>query len=334
MLGMDLKPFNTFGVSVQAPNFSIVRQISEIPTNLENALVLGEGANVLFTKDYQGQVLKNELKGIKQIDEVTFEVASGEKWHEFVMMTVDQGLSGIENMALIPGTIGAAATGNIAAYGQNFGESVVSVKLSGGETRNVSECDFTYRNSNLHEVFVTSVTLKLSKQYKFDTNYYGSKPYESLQNELSKIGKPPYTPKQVAQAVINQRKIKMPDWHKIGTDGSFFKNPFVTKTKFDELKKQVPDLQAYPVDKMLYPNPDDPVFQHTDMVKIPVGKLLDVLGWRGKRVGNVGTFEKHALIIVNFGGATGLEILEFSQKMQEDIKRNFDIDLEPEVKII
>lgn len=327
---MDLKPFNTFGVSVQATNFSIVRAISEIPKN-DDMLVLGEGANILFTKDVTRPVVKNELKGIQQIDETTFEVASGENWHDFVMWSVERGLSGIENLALIPGTVGAAAVGNIAAYGQNFGESVVSVQFSNGEVRNTGECGFTYRSSNLKNSFVTSVTVKLSKEERFDTNYYGSKPYESLKSEL---GEPPYTPKMIAEAVIRLRTKKLPDWHKIGTAGSFFKNPFVSKERFEELKKAIPDLQPYPVDKMLYPNPNDPVFENSNMVKIPAGKLLEKLGWLGKRIGSVGTFEKHALIIVNYGEATGMEILEFSQKMQEDVRNNFGIDLEPEVKIL
>lgn len=328
---MDLKPYNTFGVSVQAPNFSIVRAESEIPQYSEHSLILGEGANVLFTKDISIPVVKNELKGITKLDDTTFEVASGENWHEFVMMSVEQGLSGIENLALIPGTVGAAVVGNIAAYGQNFGDVVESVKIYPNRVLSAEECNFTYRNSSLKKVFVTSVMVKLSREAKFDTNYYGSKPYESLRGEL---GEPPYTPKMIAEAVIRQRTKKLPDWHKIGTAGSFFKNPFVTKEKFEEFKKIVPDLQPYPVDKMLYPNPNDPIFDKSDMVKIPVGKLLEKLGWLGKRIGNVGTYEKHALIVVNYGGATGMEILEFTQKMRDDILTNFNIDMHPEVKII
>lgn len=330
---MDLKPFNTFGVSVQAPNFSIVRTESEIPKT-DDVLILGEGANVLFTKDIDKPVVKNELKGIKKIDDVTFEVASGENWHEFVMWTVEQNLSGIENLALIPGTVGAAAVGNIAAYGQNVGEIIESVRGFHLNLRDLSvlshdELNFTYRNSSVKDFFVTSVIIKLSKTAHFDTNYHSR--FESLKSELPE---PPYTPKMIAEAIIRLRTKKLPDWHKIGTAGSFFKNPFVSKEKFEGLKKVMPGLQAYPVNKMLYPNPFDPVFKMADLVKIPAGRLLDELGWRGKRIGNVGTFEKHALIVVNYGGATGLEILDFSQKMQDDIKKNFAIDLEPEVKII
>ena len=178
------------------------------------------------------------------------------------------------------------------------------------------------------------MTFRLSKIPKYDLNYYGRFAYESLKSELDKITKPPYSPKQVAQATIAQRKIKMPDWTKIGTAGSFFKNPFVSKEKYADLQKEVSELQSYPINKMLYPNPDDPVFQMTDLVKIPAGRLLDQLGWKGKIIGNVGTWPKHALTVVNFGGATGLEILDFAQQMQSDIKKHFDIDLVPEVNIV
>lgn len=331
---MDLKPYNTFGVSVQAPNFSIVRTESEIPKT-SDFLVLGEGANVLFTKDVDKPVVKNELKGLKKIDDVTFEVASGENWSDLVGWAVEQNLSGIENLALIPGTVGAAAVGNIAAYGQNVGEVVLSVKgfhlssLSRLSVLSNKECDFSYRNSSLKDFFVTAVIIKLSKTAHFDTTYHSR--YESLKSELPE---PPYNPKMIAEAIIRLRTKKLPDWHKMGTAGSFFKNPFVSKEKFEGLKKTMTDLQTYPVNKMLYPHSDDPVFKKTDLVKIPAGRLLDELGWKGKRIGNVGTFEKHALVVVNYGGATGLEILDFSQKMQEDIKKNFAIDLEPEVKII
>lgn len=341
---MDLKPFNTFGVSVQAPNFSIISKQSEIPSLSPQTLFLGEGANVLFTHDFAGSVAKNELKGRKVVssDEqsVIVEVASGENWHNLVMWSVEQGLSGIENLALIPGTVGGAVVGNIAAYGQTFGEACEFVKgfnlsnLRDLRTLSRSECRFYYRDSIFkHELkdkfFVSSVVIKLSKQAKFDTNYHSR--YESLKSELPE---PPYSPKQIAEAVIRLRNKKLPDWHKLATAGSFFKNPFVSKEKFADLQKQMPDLQAYPIDHMLYPNPDDPVFKMADKVKIPAGRLLDELGWRGKRIGNVGTFEKHALVVVNYGGATGQEILEFTKMMQEDVKKNFEIELEPEVIII
>lgn len=346
MTGVDLTPYNTFRVSVQAKNFRTVLDEKDVPR--ESCLVLGEGANLLFTSNVDNLVVKNEIKGRKILsdtdDYIVVELGAGENWHEFVVWSVENNLSGIENLALIPGTVGAAPVQNLAAYGQNVGEVIESVygySLDSKEWQKLyyDDCKLYYRDSIFkndlkNKFFITRVTFKLFKTARFDTNYYGSKPYESLQVEIDKIAKPPYTPKIIAQAVINQRRIKMPDWKVLGTAGSFFKNPFVSKTKFNQLTKLVKDLQSYPVNRMLYPNPDDPIFQMADQVKIPAGRLLDELGWKGKRIGNVGTFEKHALVIVSYDGATGMEILDFSQKMQEDIKKHFDIELVPEVNII
>lgn len=352
---VDLTPYNTFKVSAKADAFCVVKKPNDLSLlasrdHLSRSwMSLGEGANILFTKDFDSLVVKNEILGREVIHEddksITLKVGAGEDWHELVMWSVENSLSGIENLALIPGTVGAAAVGNIAAYGQNFGEVVEAVEgFYLRDLRNLSdlskaECHFFYRDSVFKNALkgkfiITSVTIKLSKSPKFDTNYHGRASYESLAGELKKFSSPPYSPKDVAEAVIRIRKIKMPDWHELGTAGSFFKNPFVSKEKFAKLKEQMPDIQAYPINHMLYPNPDDPVFSLHDQVKIPVGRLLDELGWKGKRIGNVGTFEKHALIIVNYGGATGMEILDFSQKMQEEIKQNFEIILEPEVNII
>mgnify|MGYP001584430187 FL=1 len=340
----NLAPYNTFQVSVFAKDFLELNNISQCHSGLDpESIIIGLGANILFTKDYDGLVIKNNLKGkkiIKENDkEVLIEVASGENWHEFVMWAVDNNWSGVENLAYIPGTVGAAPVQNIAAYGQTAGETIDRVKTSDGLEFTNKECKFYYRDSIFkHELknkkIITSVVFKLSKIAKGDTHYYGRFSYESLQTYLDKVGKPPYTPKQIATAVIEQRTVKMPDWTKVGTAGSFFRNPFVKTYKFDELKKLMPDLQPYPINQMLYPNPDDPVFKMTDMVKIPAGRLFDELGWRGKRIGNVATHEKHALIVINCGGASGQEILEFTQKMQFDVKRTYDIDLEPEVNII
>lgn len=345
---VDLSPFNTFKVSAHTKALVTLNSSNSMgdfnfQDDSKEILILGEGANILFTHDFPGLVIKNEIKSKKIIGEnektVSVEMGAGENWHDFVMWSVENNLSGIENLALIPGTVGAAPVQNLAAYGQNVGEVIESVyghNLDRSEWQRLSynDCKLYYRDSVFkHELknkfFITLVTFKLFKTAHFDTNYHSR--YESLKSEL---GEPPYTPKQIAQAVIALRQKKLPDWKVFGTAGSFFANPFVTKTKFDELSKSIKELQAYPVDNMLYPNPDDPVLKLTDQVKIPAGRLLDELGWKGKRIGNVGTFEKHALVVVNYGGATGREILEFTQKMQEDVKKHFDINLEPEVNII
>lgn len=353
---VDLSTYNTFKVHSQASYFMIVNSVNEITDVLKEysgklpILTLGQGANVLFAKDYPGLVIVNNLKGRKVTrdgpESVEVELASGEIWHDFVMWAVENGMSGIENLALIPGTVGAAPVGNIAAYGQTAGEVIKTVKaiLATPPVSPISltalDCQFYYRDSAFKhdwkdKYFLTSVVFKLSKTAQYDVSYHSR--YETLQEDLKRLfpehANSPYSPKEIAQAVVSLRTRKLPDWRVLGTAGSFFKNPFVSKNKFAQLQKSMPDLQAYPVNAMLYPNPNDPVFRKSDRVKIPAGRLLDELGWKGKRIGNVGTFEKHALVVVNYG-ATGQEILEFTQKMQEDIKKNFEIDLEPEVNII
>lgn len=340
MSNVDLAPYNTFRVSAKAKNFLVLREVKDLAIK-QPILVLGHGANILFVHDFPGLVIKNELLGRQVLDQddetVTIEVASGENWIDLVNWTTEQGWSGLENMAFIPGTVGAAATGNIAAYGGNFEDvfdmaSVIEFS-SGSQSRFFKkDLQFGYRESVFsrelkNKFFLTSVTLKLSKSAKFDTSYHSR--YESLQEVLTQKGPPPYSPQEIAQAVTELRLAKLPDWREVGTAGSFFKNPIVKKEKALELQKEITELQMYPAEKLIYS--DQPL---GDLVKIPAGRLLDQLGWKGKRIGNVGTWPKHALTVVNYGGATGLEILDFTQKMHADIQSHFDIDLEAEVNII
>lgn len=327
----DLTPYNTFRVSAKAKEFLVIRDQKDIPR--EPFLVLGEGANVLFTQD-QEIVVKNEIRGRQVVDEnddfVTLRLGSGENWINLVDFAVENGWSGIENMAFIPGTVGAAVVGNIAAYGQSFEDIFVEAK-SRDEKFSKSDCKFDYHDSVFKAkqgIFITAVTIRLSKKPTMDTAYHSRN--ESLLAVLTDRGlKPPYSPKQIARAVTEIRQSKLPDWRRIGTAGSFFKNPLVSAEKAKGLQKEISDLQTYPAEKLQYPD------QATgDFVKVPAGRLLDELGWKGKRIGNVGTWKKHALTVVNYGGATGLEILDFTNKMQADIQRNFGINLEPEVNII
>lgn len=326
----DLTPYNTLRVSAIAKKFLELNGVEDLPT--EPALLLGHGANVLFVKPQIDFVIKNNLKGkkiLKEADgEIWLEVASGENWIDFVNWTVDHGWSGIENLAYIPGTVGAAAVGNIAAYGQTVSDVIESVVLQ-DDVLIKALCQFKYRDSifnhELKDRFVTAVTFKLYKTARFSTDYYSR--YESLKAYLP--ANP--TPKSVAEAVTRLRKEKLPDWTKVGTAGSFFKNPNVTLEKYRQLTKEIKDLQSYPPNKLSY-HPDSP--DHPDLIKVPAGRLLEELGWRGKKIGNVATSEKHALIVINCGGATGLEILDFTRQMSADIKSHFAIDLESEVRII
>jgi len=345
---VDLTPYNTLKVHASAKNFLELNTLPDIKKldTREPFMLLGAGANVLFTKDFPGTVAKVNLRGRRVVkdtgSEVLIEAAAGENWHDLVMWTAKEGWSGMENMALIPGTVGAAVAGNIGAYGQNQGDLVDSVAVLDLNTHHPltlsqQDCKFFYRESAFKHEFknnylITSVRYRLSKTAHFDTSYYSR--YESLQTVLDKFATPPYTPSDVAQAVIKIRTLKMPDWTATPTAGSFFKNPFVTKARLAKLQSQIKELQFYPTEKMLYPHPDDPVFAHSDLVKIPAGRLLDELGWRGKRVGNVATFDKHALVIINLGGATGHDIYCYSQAMHQDVLQNFGIYLDYEVQVI
>lgn len=344
---VDISSLNTLRTPVSAQSLLDINTLEDLKKldATQKFMFLGEGANVLFTKDFDGTIIKINLKGKKNVSEtdkdVIIEVAAGEDWHNLVMWTVEQGWSGMENMALIPGTAGAAVVGNIAAYGQNQGELVEKVEvvdISSGEKRYFpnAECQFVYRKSffsDNKDYLVTKVWYKLSKLAKFDVGYHSR--YESLAAELTALSKtPPYTPLDIAQAVISLRKRKQPDWTKVGTAGSFFKNPFVTKTKLSELQSRIPELQAYPTEKMLYPTQDDPLIQQADLVKIPAGRLLDFLGWKSKTIDHVSTHPTHALSVINLGGATGQEIYDYAENMRADIKKHFDVDLEYEIKVI
>jgi UDP-N-acetylmuramate dehydrogenase len=354
----SLKDNNTFRVDVTAKYFAEINSADELNEVLDRneieelpILALGDGANILFTKDFYGIVLKIKIKGIKVISEnetdVIIESGAGEEWDSLVKYAVKNNFGGIENMALIPGTVGAAAVGNIAAYNENLidvFESLDACDLSSKVTRTFSkeECEFTYRESVFKnrlkgKFVVTKIRIKLNKDPKMNISYFETgKSYVakgSLEEELSKIAKPPFSIKNAYDAVSNIRKMKLPDPAKIGTAGSFFKNPIVKRSIYENLKKKDPDLQCYPVDRLTYPKMDDPTLTYADYVKVPAARLLDILGWKGKRIGNVGTFPTQALNVVSYG-ATGKEILEFTKKMQEIVYKNYKIQLEPEVVIL
>lgn len=346
---IDLTHLNTFQVKADTSYYIDLngdKDLEEVLAYVKSGqpyFILGGGANILILEDFNGLVIKNNLKGIKVLDEnkdfITFQVASGEDWHSFVEFAVSRNLSGIENLAYIPGTVGAAVVQNIAAYGQHFEDVMVGVEvvnLTTGERSYFSkdDCRFNYRNSvfkdqAFRQFLLVAVDIRLSKTPKFSTNYQSR--YESLQSEL--VGKePPYSVHDIFEAVISLRKKKLPDWHLIGTAGSFFKNPVVSKSQFMELSEKVKELQFYPVSRLEYDQ--NPELLHKEMVKIPAGRLLDELGWKGKRLGNVGTFERSALVVINHGNATGKEILAFTKEMEKDVKDHYGIDLEREVFVL
>lgn len=350
---VDLTPHNTLRLPARARQLYTITSPDDIQSLLNQGVfqgkyfVTGLGANVLFRSDFPGSVIRVRIPGreiVSQTDQhVQLKIGAGQDWPGVVDWAVANNLAGIENLALVPGLAGSAPYQNIAAYGQSLDETFVSLRAVNLKTGQVEEfdkkaCAFRYRDSVFksklrHQYLITDLTLQLSKVSQgLKTNYYSR--YESVESELQKFAAPPYTIHDVYQAVVNLRRVKLPDWTQTGTAGSFFKNPFVTKPQLAELQSRLDQLQFYPTTGMDYPHPDDPVFDHTKYVKIPAGRLLDELGWKGKRVGNVGTFAKHALVIVTYPGATGQEVYEFTQNMRADVQKNFGVNLEYEVVLV
>jgi len=346
-LDFSLRKLNSFRVDVRTKYFARVRQEEELFQLIQNPkleklpkFVLGGGSNTLFIKDFSGLVIKSQIKGKRVLgeDEVStlIEVGGGENWHQLVRYVVNQGWGGIENLALIPGTVGAAPIQNIGAYGQSLADvfdSLDAINLTTGDLQTFDKdaCRFAYRESIFkHEAkgryLITRVRLRLHKKQQLNTSYYeiGLR-HLSLKEELESFAFRPYTVRDVYDAVIRLRRKRLPDVKRIPTAGSFFKNPLVSRDKYEELRQEDRKLQAYSVDSTC---------TDEENVKIPAGRLLDNLGWRGKWIGNVGTFEKHALVVVANGKATGAEILNFTEKMREDVLEHYGIELEYEVHLV
>jgi UDP-N-acetylmuramate dehydrogenase len=330
---ISLKPYNTFGMDVAVDYYVEVVDIQtlhEISENISLPLekhVLGGGSNVLLTKPVSGLVLHNKLKGIKKIKEddtyVWVKVGSGEVWHDFVMQAIANNLAGIENMALIPGTVGAAPIQNIGAYGVEVKDVIDHVTAWHWESKQLFpyhniECAFGYRDSIFKhqlkgKVFITSVTFKLKKHPTFNTSY------GAIEEQLKKSGVTELSIRAIAEAVIAIRSSKLPDPLVTGNAGSFFKNPVITKELFNTLKASYPAIPSYPADD-----------KH---VKVPAGWLIEQCGWKGYRDGDAGVHEKQSLVLVNFGHANGAAIWELSEKILTTVKQKFQIDLEREVQV-
>ncbi len=351
---ISLKKYNTLRLDVIAKFFVEVFSVEDFLEAINSPqcknfpiLILGGGANILFTKDFDGLVIKNSLKGIKVADEnddeIILEVASGEDWPKLVEYTVNNNWVGIENLAYIPGTVGASPVQNIAAYSQSLEDNFVSldaVELTTGKikTFNKEECEFKYRDSIFKQTlknkyFITSVHFKLSKKFKIVDDSYHSR-YESLKDELKSFSKETYTLKDIYNAVVRLRQKKLPDPNKVGTIGSTFANPFLNKLQLKRLQEKFPDIQYYPIDKMQYPNLDDEILKNIEIVKVPAGWLLEEAGWKNKRSGNVGTHPNHALCVVTYDGATPEDVYNFTEEMRKDFKEKYNIELEYEVNVI
>jgi UDP-N-acetylmuramate dehydrogenase len=332
----SLYPYNTFGIDVKAGFFckiSTVPQLQELIASslykTEARLILGGGSNVLFTKDFQGLVIHMELMGIKTLMEtderILINASAGESWHDFVMHCVNRNWGGIENLSLIPGTVGAAPIQNIGAYGveiANVIESVEGIDASTGLVHvfEKDECRFGYRESAFkvelkEKIFISSVTLTLTKKNHLFDIHYGA-----LRDTLKQDHVDAITVKKISDAVIQIRQNKLPDYRKVGNAGSFFKNPTISLEHLQELQKSYPSVPSYPSDNQ--------------NVKVPAGWLIEQCGWKGKRVNNIGVHPFQALVLVNYGGGTGEEILQLAEQIQTSVKETFHVNLTPEVNII
>ncbi|KJD35788.1 UDP-N-acetylenolpyruvoylglucosamine reductase [Tamlana sedimentorum] len=331
---ISLKPYNTFGINAVAKHFVSVNTMDALQEVIalkgyENRLILGGGSNMLLTKDFDGLVIHINLKGIKIISEsedfVYVKAQAGENWHNFVLWCIKNNFGGVENLSLIPGNVGTSPIQNIGAYGVELKDvfescEAISVRNYQQETFTNADCNFGYRNSIFKQeakgkYIITSVIFKLTKQnHKLNINY------GTIINELEAMNVKTPTIQSVSQAVIAIRESKLPNPKKIGNSGSFFKNPIIPKSQFDNLALNFKNIPSYPVNE--------------DQVKVPAGWLIEQTGFKGKRFNNYGVHDKQALVLVNYSDAKGADILNLSKLIQKTVYRIFNISIEAEVNII
>ncbi|HEY1196032.1 UDP-N-acetylmuramate dehydrogenase [Flavobacterium sp.] len=330
----SLKKYNTFGIEASAKQFVAVHSIAELKTVLqenknEKKFILGGGSNMLLTKDIDALVIHIDLKGKKITKEdndfVWVESQAGEVWHDFVLWTIDNNFGGLENMSLIPGNVGTTPVQNIGAYGTEIKDTFVSCEAMNIETQEMKtftndQCNFGYRESIFkHEVkdqyIITSVVFKLTKRnHKINTSY------GDILAELAKNNITEPALKDVSNAVIAIRQSKLPDPKELGNSGSFFKNPIISKSDFEKIHQKFPEMKFYEV-------------SDTE-VKVPAGWLIEQAGFKGKRFGDAGVHKNQALVLVNYGNATGQEILAVSKEVQKTVFEKFGIQIEAEVNVI
>jgi len=333
---VDLFPFNTFAIHAAARYLVTVRSVEEAKLVFKSdlflkspRLILGGGSNILLTKNFEGLVIKNEIRGITVVGEddrtIDLQVGSGENWHSLVMSCVERNLGGIENLSLIPGTVGAAPMQNIGAYGVEIREVikwVEAVEMNTGLIRkfNREECAFGYRESVFKQDlkdkdFISSITLSLTKKdHRFNVSYGAIKDVLKEKNvkELSL--------QAISAAVIEIRRKKLPDPLLIGNAGSFFKNPSIDAASFEAMRKNYPDVPSFPGEK--------------NLVKIPAAWLIEQCGWKGKTLDNIGVHKHQALVLVNYGNGDGRKIWQLAMDIQSSVKEKFNIELHPEVNVI
>jgi len=327
----SLKAYNTFGIDANADYFVSVQSLTELrevlsDSNFKNLphLVLGGGSNILLCSDYKGLVIHIDFRGIKELGNGLVCIQAGENWHEFVMWSLERGYNGLENLSLIPGNVGTAPIQNIGAYGVELKDVFVELQayhISSGEVHlfDAASCGFDYRDSvfkNVHRgaYIILSVTLQLRNDGIVNTSY-GAISDVLAENNISSP-----SPKDVSDAVISIRSSKLPNPKEIGNSGSFFKNPVLSMSHFEAIQREFSDVPSYPV--------------NDNEVKVPAGWMIEKAGWKGKQFQSYGVHEKQALVLVNYGGATGQDIHELAQQIRASIKEKFGVDLEMEVNVI
>lgn len=331
----SLKNLNTFGIDVQAKYFAVFSDTDQLLELLNDPsfstgqpLILGGGSNLLFTKNVDGLVLKNNLKGIALVKEDAdfyyVRAAAGEVWHELVMYCIENNYAGLENLSLIPGNVGASPMQNIGAYGVEIKDcfyelEAFHIKDKTFRTFNREACKFGYRESVFKQEFknqyiITSVTYRLNKKPVYKISY------GAIEKELEQKGVKELSIKAISEAVCAIRRSKLPDPAIIGNAGSFFKNPEVVKSKYEFLKLKFPEIVAYPLEN--------------GNVKLAAGWLIEKCGWKGKRKGDAGVHSLQALVLVNYGNAAGKEIFDLSQQVMDSVANTFGVNLEREVNIL
>ncbi len=331
---ISLRPFNTFGIEAKTKHFSKFATLSELSAlneysinKNEKLLILGGGSNLLFTGDYNGLVIKNEIEGVEVVNEdeefIYVKASAGENWHQFVLYCIKNNFAGIENLTLIPGNVGASPMQNIGAYGVEIKDVFYSLDAFHLQektiiTFNNSDCNFGYRESVFKRKYsgqfvILNVTFQLRK--KPITNIS----YGAIQQELEAMGVTEVSIAAISNAVAKIRQSKLPDPKVIGNAGSFFKNPTISKDHFDQLKNQFPSIVGYPV---------------AEKIKVAAGWLIEACGWKGYRNGDAGCHSKQALVLVNYDHAHGTDILRLAKEIMASVNEKFDIELEPEINII
>ncbi len=332
---VSLKRLNSFGVEARAARLIELEAAADLPAaialarDVPPALVLGGGSNLLFAHDPPGTVLRMMLRGRRLVghagDATVVEAAAGETWHDFVGWTIAQGLNGLENLALIPGSVGASPVQNVGAYGVEVGDCLESLDavslLDGGARRfDAADCGFGYRDSIFKRAagahwLITAVRFRLSRSPRPRLDY------GELREELRARGISVPGARDVAEAVCAIRRRKLPDPAAIGNAGSFFKNPVVPAAHAGRLRSAHPDLP-------IHPGPDG------DSAKLPAAWLIERCGWKGHRDGDAGVHARHALVLVNHGAATGAQILALSERIRESVQARFGIALEREPVVV